>query len=117
MIAIGYFTECPVTCQCNAIVLRPQALLHHLVALSPRQDLLLTELSQLVDGWSIASDNTLSHLDASAECILPDNGIGRRLGRNLDDTNSWVLWSSVMLAIAEITQPGFQSFRIVLSDN
>lgn len=92
-------------------------LLYHLFGAPPYLNLLLTDLPQLIDGRSLASNNTLRHLDTSANSILPRNSISRRLSSNPDNTNSWVFRSTVMLSIIQISQPRLQGWRVVFLDD
>ena len=35
---------------------------------------------------------------------------------NLDHADSWIVWAAIVSPVAEITEPGFESWRIVLVD-
>jgi hypothetical protein len=91
--------------------------LNHLVRASPRLDLLLAELPQLVDRWRLARNNTLCHLHAPAKSILPHNSIGSSLSGDSNDANTRIIRSTVVLSITKVAQPGFQGRRVVFLDN
>lgn len=38
-------------------------------------------------------------------------------GLDTDDANAWVFWTAVMLAVAEVADPGLERWRVVLADN
>ena len=90
--------------------------MNHLVRASPRLDLLLAELPQLVDLWRLARNNTLCHLHAPANSILPHNRIGSSLGSNSNDADTRIIRSAIVLSITQIAQPGFQGRRVVFLD-
>jgi hypothetical protein len=74
-------------------------LLNHLVRASPRLDFLLAELPQLVNRWRLARNSTLRHLHAPADSILSRDSIGSSLGGNSDDTDTRIIWSTIVLSI------------------
>jgi hypothetical protein len=91
--------------------------LNHLVRASPRLDLLLAELPQLVDLWRLARNNSLCHLHAPANSVLPHNSIGSSLGGNSNNADTRIIRSSIVLSITQVTQPGFQGRRVVFLDD
>jgi hypothetical protein len=82
----------------------------------PLLNLLLTNLPQLIHAWRLASCNTLRELDHTTNCRAPRDGILRRHGLDFDEHDTWVLWATVMLAIAQVAHPRLQAGRVVLLD-
>ncbi len=91
--------------------------MNHLVRASPRLNILLAELPQLVNRWRLARNNTLSHLHAPAQSILPHNSIGSGLGGNSDDADTRIIRSTIVLSVTQIAQPGLQGRRVVFLDD
>jgi hypothetical protein len=91
--------------------------LNHFVRASPRLDLLLAELPQFVDLWRLARNNSLCHLHAPANSVLPHNSIGSSLGGNSNNADTRIIRSAIVLSITKVAQPGFQSRRVVFLDD
>ena len=91
--------------------------MNHLVRASPRLDLLLAELPQFVDLWRLARNNSLCHLHAPANSVLPHNSIGSSLGGNSNNADTRIIRSAIVLSITKVAQPGFQSRRVVFLDD
>lgn len=83
-------------------------LLYHLLTTSIRLNLLLRNLPELIDGRRFPCNHSLRHVRRSAQRILPNNSISSCQRLDLDDTNSRVLWTTVVLAISEIAKPGLE---------
>jgi len=83
---------------------------------TPLLELLLVQVSQLVDLWSLTSDNTLGELGESTNGSPIADGVLSGFGSDLDDDNSWVVWTTVVLAVTEVTNPSLESWRVVLAD-
>jgi hypothetical protein len=73
-------------------------------------------MPQLVDLGSRTSDGTLRDLNRAADEVLAGDGIGDSLGVDVDQTNARILWTTVVLAVAEVSQPGLQALGVVLAD-
>lgn len=69
--------------------------------------ILLTQLPQLVDIRRTARDNALRNLHAPANHVRAGNRIRDGLSLDPDDTNTRILGPAVVLAVAEIPEPGF----------
>lgn len=91
-----------------------QHLLNALLAGSVSLNLTLANLPQFVDSWSLSGDNTLSHLCSSSESILPHNGVGGSQGLDSDNTDSWILWSTIVLSVTKISKPCLERRGVVL---
>lgn len=89
---------------------------NHLIRASPSRDLLLTNLPQLIDRRSLARNDTLRHLSCSADSILPHNSISSRHGLNSNNTDSRIVLGAIVLPVTEVTEPGFESGRVVFLD-
>jgi hypothetical protein len=76
-------------------------------ALPPRFQLLLVHLSQEVDIWDTASHNPFGHFDTAANHVPLRNGVCDGLGPDLNDPDSWIVWSTVVDTITEVSQPCF----------
>ena len=85
-----------------------------LVRASPHADLLLTDLPQLVDLGSLARNSALDHLNASSHGCTNGQSIRGSNGLDLDDTDSRVIFTSVVLAVTLIAHPGLQCRGVVL---
>ena len=79
-------------------------------------ELALVQVSELVHLRCLASNNTLGELGKATNCGASSNGILCRDSLDLDKNNSWILWATVMLSIAQIANPCLQSRRVVLAD-
>jgi hypothetical protein len=92
-------------------------LLHHSVARSPCLNLLLAQLSQLVNCRRATSHDTLCNVQGSSWHTLSDYGICCRFGLDPDDTNTWILWAAVVLSITKVSKPCLKAGRVVFSDS
>lgn len=91
-------------------------LVDHVLRASPGRDLLRADLPQLIDRRSLASDHSLSDLDASADSTLTDDRIRSSDRHDSDNTDSWILWSTVVLSVTKITEPGLERRGVVLAN-
>lgn len=91
-------------------------LLDHGLTLSPRSHLGLGNLPQLVDLGRTTSHDALCHLHKPSNLCSPRQSIGCSDRLDPDDANARILWSTIVLAIAEIAQPGLERGRVVLAD-
>jgi hypothetical protein len=73
-------------------------------------------MPQLVDLGSGTSDRTLRDLNRAADKVLAGDGIGDGLGVDVDQTNARILWTTIVLAVAEVSQPGLEALGVVLAD-
>lgn len=73
-------------------------------------------MPELVHLRRLTRNNTLHKLHSATHSSPSRNRILRRLRVHLDQTNPWVLWSTIVLAVAEVAEPGFQSWAVVLAD-
>lgn len=83
---------------------------------SPLRELLLVQISELVDLCSVASGNALCKLNKSTNCGSSRQSVLGSLCVDLDEDDTGVLWATIVLAITKITEPGLESGRVVLSD-
>lgn len=83
-------------------------------ARAPLLELLLIQVSQLVDLWCLTSDDTLGELGKSTNSCPVADGVLRSLSSDLDDNDSWVIWTAIVLAVAEVTNPCLECWRVVL---
>ena len=78
--------------------------------------LLLTQIPQLVHLWAAPRRHALCKLHKSSHGRAAADSVLRGLGSDLDDTDSWVLWATIVLSITEVTNPCLERWRVVLSD-
>lgn len=83
---------------------------------SPLRELLLVQVSELVDLRSVASGNALCKFNESTDCSSARQGVLGSLCGDLDEDDTGVLWATIVLAITEITEPCLERGRVVLSD-
>jgi len=83
---------------------------------APLLKLLLVQMSELVDLWRLASNDTLCEFGESADSGAAANRILRCLGRDLDDADSGILWATIVSAITEVANPGLECWAVVLAD-
>ena len=76
--------------------------------------LLLIQVTQLVDLCRLTRQNALGDLDRATDRSPAGDGILRRLGSHLDDDDSRVVRSTVVLAVAEVAHPRLQCRAVVL---
>lgn len=86
-------------------------------SLPPLVELLLVQVPQLVHTRCLASCHTLSELHKAADSSLLAHSILRSNGLDLDNTDSWVVWATIVLAVTEVTDPCLESGRVVLVDD
>lgn len=100
-------------CQYNCTV-RVQGVRNQLTLLELR----LVQVSELVDLSGLASDNTLGELNRVAESTGSRSGDGvlSSLGLDLDEDDSGVFGTTVVLAVTEVTQPCLEAGGVVLAD-
>jgi hypothetical protein len=79
-------------------------------------NLLLLNVPKLVDLGSLASDNTLGELNRAADSSASGSSVLCGLAGNLDETNTGILGTAVVLAITEVAEPGLERCRVVLLD-
>lgn len=73
-------------------------------------------MSQRVDLRCLTSDNSLGHLECATNSCPVAEGVLCSLGIDLDDDDSWVVWATIVLSVAEITNPCLESGAVVLVD-
>lgn len=73
-------------------------------------------MPELVDLGSLAGDNTLGELDSAADRSAPADGVLCGLAGDLDEADTWVLGTTVVLAITEVAEPGLERCGVVLLD-
>ena len=78
--------------------------------------LLLVEVTELVDRRRLTSHNTLDQLDRAANRRSVGSRVLNGLRLDLDKTDSWILWAAIVLAVLEITEPGFERRRVELAN-
>jgi hypothetical protein len=83
----------------------------------PLLNLIFGDLSKLVHTRRIPCDSTLRDIRKPIDQILPHNRIRRRQQIDLDNPNSRILRSAIMLSIAQVTNPGLQAGGVVLVDD
>ena len=88
-----------------------------LVLTAPLANLTLADLPQLVHLCSISGDRALHHACCSADGGTPGNGIRRSLGLDFDDSDTRVVLTAIVCAIAEVANPGLELLRVVFLDN
>ena len=71
-------------------------------------------MPQLVDLWSLASDDALGHLESGAECILPADGVLGTLALDFNHRDSRIVRTAVVLPIAEVAEPRLETGRVEL---
>lgn len=72
-------------------------------------------MPQLVHLRRLACHNALCDLNRASDRRLPADSVLRGLGRDLDDADAGILGSTIVLAVAEVTQPRFERGRVVLA--
>ncbi|RMY03184.1 hypothetical protein D0868_07588 [Hortaea werneckii] len=81
---------------------------------SSEKDLLLIQVTQLVDLSCLTGQNALGNLNRATDRSPAGDGILRRLGRDLDDDDAGVVGATVVLAVAEVAYPRLQRRAVVL---
>ena len=76
---------------------------------------LLTNLPKLVDLRRRTGNRPLENIRTSPQRSPCSNRVRCREGLDFDDSNPWVFWSSIMLAILQVAKPRFQGRRVVFS--
>ena len=71
---------------------------------------------ELVHLGGIASNNTLGELNSAADRGAPADGVLCGLAGDLDEADTGVLGTAVVLAITEVAEPGLEGRRVVLLD-
>lgn len=71
-------------------------------------------MAQLVDLWGLTRHDTLCDLDGAADSGPAGDSVLRRLRSDLDHDDSWVVWTTVVLAIAEVPNPRLEGRAVVL---
>jgi hypothetical protein len=83
---------------------------------SPLLDFLLADFPKLVRHRRLTRDGTNSNIRRPAQYVLVGKVVGSGNCLNTDDANTWVLWTTVVLAVTEITNPGLEIWAVVLPD-
>lgn len=78
--------------------------------------LLSTKFPQLIHTCSISRKSTLRNLRCTSHDRAVSDRISRRLRADLDDADPWVLWSAVVLAVSEVSDPRFELAGVVFPD-
>lgn len=89
----------------------------HRIGASPRSKLLLTQLPQLIHTRCPSRYHSLCDLYAPTNRTLSNYRIRRCLRRDLDDANSRIFRTAIVLSVAEIAEPRFEGGRVVLFDD
>jgi hypothetical protein len=79
-------------------------------------NLVRLNVPKLVDLSSLASDNTLSELHSAANGSAPADGVLHSLAGDLDEADTGILGTAVVLAVTEVAEPGLEGGRVVLLD-
>lgn len=79
-------------------------------------DLIRIQLPQLMYVRRIARHDALCDLNAARHGGAVGHGVRRGLGVDLDDADAWVVRAGVVLAVAEVADPGLQLARVVFAD-
>lgn len=105
---------------CTGSIAAPELVLYlagmSLLAL-PLLDFGFSKLPQLVDLRWLARRNTLRQLDKASKRRAVGNCVCRGAGLHPNDTDARVLWASIMLAVAEVTNPCLECRRVVFLNN
>lgn len=67
-------------------------------------------MPELVDRGNLARDGTLGHIDRALHHVGPADVIRDGRGVNLDEADTRVLWSTIVLVVTEVTQPGLEGW-------
>lgn len=78
-------------------------------------DLLLAQLPQLLHIRRLARNHALSNLKPARDSGAVRNRVRRRLGVDLDDADAGVLRPAVVLAVAQVADPGLEVAGIVFA--
>jgi hypothetical protein len=65
----------------------------------------LADLAQIVHAGSLSSNNAFCDLDQTTNSSSLANGVLSGCGLNLDQHNSWVFWTTVVLSVTEVAEP------------
>lgn len=76
--------------------------------------LLLVQVPQLVDIGRLSRRNTLCELDEPASPGALADAVLRSYSLDLDNTHTWVVGATVVLAVAEVADPRLEGGRVVL---
>jgi hypothetical protein len=79
-------------------------------------NLLCLNVPKLVDLSGLASDNTLGELNGTTNGRAPGGSVLCSLAGDLDEANTRVLRTAVVLAVTEVAEPGLERGRVVLLD-
>jgi hypothetical protein len=79
-------------------------------------NLVRLNVPKLVDLSSLASDNTLSELHSAANGSAPADGVLRSLAGDLNEADTGILRTAIVLAVTEVAEPGLEGGRVVLLD-
>jgi hypothetical protein len=79
-------------------------------------NLLCLDVPKLVHLSSLASDNTLGELNGTTNGCAPGDGVLCGLAGDLDETDTRILGTTVVLAVTEVAEPGLERGRVVLLD-
>jgi hypothetical protein len=79
-------------------------------------NLLCLDVPKLVHLSSLAGDNALGELNCTTNGRAPGNSVLCGLAGDLDEADARVLRATVVLAVAEVTEPGLERGRVVLLD-
>ncbi len=76
--------------------------------------LLLIHMHQLIDRRWLAVEHALHCLNNRPDQALATDGVRDRLALDLDNRDSWVVWTTIVCAIVEIAEPDFQCRAVEL---
>ena len=79
-------------------------------------NLVRLNVPKLVDLSSLASDNTLSELHSAANGSAPADGVLRSLAGDLNEADTGIMRTAIVLAVTEVAEPGLEGGRVVLLD-
>ena len=79
-------------------------------------NLVRLNVPKLVDLSSLASDNTLSELHSAANGSAPADGVLRSLAGDLNEADTGILRTAIVLAVTEVAEPRLEGGGVVLLD-
>jgi hypothetical protein len=102
----------------DIIIIVPDRLLAGAPLLAlPLLDFCFSKLPQLVDLRWLARGYALRQFHKASKRGAVGNGVRSGAGLHANDTDARVLWTSIMLAVAEVTDPCLERRRVVFLDN
>lgn len=74
-------------------------------------------MSQLVDLGCFSRSNPLGQLNKATNPSPLGHCIGSCAGLDANDTDTWILWPTIVLAVTEIADPSLKCGRVMLLHN